>query len=65
VTFLEYSTLVTLNSAPVVAGIGPPALVFWLAGFLLFFLLPAVLIFRRNSGRNKVLVPGQPEAIQE
>lgn len=37
-TLFLIAALVNLNSVPVVAGIGPAALLFWLAGFLLFFL---------------------------
>jgi len=38
-TFFLIAALVNLNSVPVVAGMGPGALIFWIAGFL-FFLFP-------------------------
>jgi amino acid transporter len=48
-TFFLIAALVNLNSAPVVAGIGPGALVFWLAGFLLFFLPQAVAVLELSA----------------
>ena len=37
-TFFLIAALVNLNSVPLVAGSGPSALLFWLMGFVLFFL---------------------------
>ncbi len=38
------AALVNLNSVPVVAGIGPSALLFWLLGFLLFFIPQSITV---------------------
>jgi amino acid transporter len=48
-TFFLIAALVNLNSVPVVAGMGPGALVFWLAGFLLFFLPQGVAVLELSS----------------
>jgi amino acid transporter len=37
-TFFLIAALVNLNSVPVVAGIGPAAILFWVVAFLLFFI---------------------------
>ncbi len=43
-TFFLIAALVNLNSVPVVAGAGPPAILFWVFGFLLFFLPQSVAV---------------------
>ena len=48
-TFFLVAALVNLNSIPVVSGIGPAALLFWIAGFLLFFLPQAVAVAELSS----------------
>jgi amino acid transporter len=48
-TFFLIAALVNLNSVPVVAGIGPGALVFWIAGFLFFFLPQGVAVLELSS----------------
>lgn len=43
------AALVNLNSTPVVAGIGPAALLFWLAGFLIFFIPQSIAVLELSS----------------
>jgi glutamate:GABA antiporter len=43
------AALVNLNSVPVVAGIGPAALVFWIAGFFLFFIPQSIAVLELSS----------------
>ncbi len=48
-TLFLIAALVNLNSVPVVAGIGPAALFFWIAAFFLFFLPQAVSVLELSS----------------
>lgn len=48
-TFFLIAALVNLNSVPVVASIGPAALLFWLIGFLLFFVPQLVAVLELFS----------------
>lgn len=48
-SFFLIAALVNLNSVPVVAGSGPSALFFWVAGFVLFFLPQSVAVLELSS----------------
>lgn len=48
-TLFLIAALVNLNSVPVVANLGPAALGFWLAGFVLFFLPQAVAVLELSA----------------
>ena len=48
-SFFLVAALVNLNSVPVIAAIGPAALLFWVLGFLLFFLPQGVAVLELSS----------------
>ena len=48
-SFLLIAALVNLNSVPVVAAMGPGALLFWVLGFLLFFLPQGAAVVELSS----------------
>jgi len=48
-SFFLVAALVNLNSVPVIAAIGPGALLFWLLGFVLFFLPQGVAVLELSS----------------
>lgn len=56
-TFFLIAALVNLNSVPVVAGMGPAALLFWVFGFILFFIPQGIAVIelsRRFPGEGGI-----------